>query len=212
MDPDRKGFVTKVYAIVCIQLCITTLATGIVLSSETHKEWVRDHYYLYYVALIFGITILCTLVCCTKHARKVPRNYILLGIFTICWSYMVAGFTQWFEPSDVFAAAGLTSAMVAGLTLFACCCKMKLTWLWGIAAAGSLAVWPLIIFLIIFPSRFLFNIVAFFVVVLTSIYIVYDTRLIMKKLSPDEYIIGALLLYADIIQLFMWILALFGNN
>ena len=164
-----------------------------------YKEWVRDHAYLYYVAMIIGISLLCTLVCCSKHARTVPRNYILLGIFTVCWSYMVAGFTVWFEPSDVFAAAGLTSAMVIGLTLFACCCKFKLTILWGIGAALSLAIWPLIIFCWIWPSRMLFNVVAFVVVVLTSIYIVYDTRLIMKKLEIDEYVIGALLLYVDII-------------
>ena len=199
MDPDRKGFVVKTYAIVCMQLCVTTGAVGIVLSSEENKEWVRDHIALYYASMIFGITILCTLMCCAKHARKVPRNYILLGIFTVCWSYMVAGFCQFFEPSDVFAAAGLTAAMVAGLTLFACCAKFKLTVLWGMGAALSIAVWPLFIFCLFWPDRWLFNILAFVVVVLTSIYIVYDTRLIMKKLGTDEYIIGALLLYVDIV-------------
>ena len=47
---------------------------------------------------------------------------------------------------------------------------------------------------------------------LFSIYIVFDTRMIMKKLAVDEYIIGALMIYIDIIQLFLYILALFGNN
>ena len=89
---------------------------------------------------------------------------------------------------------------------------MKLTWLWGIGAALSFAVWPLIFFCIIFPSKLLFNVLCFLIVILTSIYIVFDTKLIMKKLELDEYIIGALLLYIDIIQLFMYLLALFGGN
>lgn len=109
-------------------------------------------------------------------------------------------------------AATLTTAMVIGLTLFACFCKMKLTWLWGVGAAMSLAVWPLIIFMWIWPSKILFQIVCFFVIILTSIYIIYDTKLIMKKLGLDEYIIGALFLYVDIIQLFMWLLSLMGSN
>lgn len=142
----------------------------------------------------------------------VPRNYILLSIFTLLWGYMVAGFSQWFEPSDVMTAACITLGMTIGLTLFACFCKMKLTVLWGIAAAGSIAVIPLFLFCIIFPSKLLFNILCFVVIILTAIYIIWDTKMIMEKLELDEYIIGALMLYVDIVQLFMWVLSLLGNN
>ena len=186
--------------------------TAIIMSSDNAKEWVRDNYYLHYVCIIIGIAILCSLMCCLKNARVVPRNYILLGVFTLVWSYMVAGFTQWFEPDEVFIAATLTCVMVTGLTAFACCTKMKLTWLWGIGAAMSFAVWPLIIFFIIFPSLLLYNILCFFVIILTSIYIIWDTKIIMTKLGVDDYIIGALILYVDIVQLFIWILSLLGNN
>lgn len=112
---------------------------------------------------------------------------------------MVAGFTQFFDPEDVLVAACLTTAMVLGLTVFACCCNMKLTCLWGIGAALSMAVWPLFIFMWIFPSKLLFIVLAFVVVILTSIYIIWDTKMIMTKLTVDEYIIGALMLYVDII-------------
>jgi len=180
-------------------LSFTVLVCAIVNSNESVKEWVRENYYLHYVCLVVGISIMCTLLCCMKHARIVPRNYILLAIFTIVWSYMVAGFTQWFESEEILIAAATTLAMVIGLTLFACFTKMKLTWLWGIGAALSLAIWPLIIFSWIYPSKLLYNAICFLVVILTSIYIVFDTKLIMKKLALDEYIIGALLLYVDIV-------------
>ena len=89
---------------------------------------------------------------------------------------------------------------------------MKLTCLWAICAAGSLALWPLIIFLFIFPSKVLFQVIAFFVVILTSIYIIFDTKMIMTKLSLDDYVIGALMLYTDIVQLFLWLLSLMGSR
>ena len=193
-------------------MIFTTGCTAFVFVYEPAKEWIREYYWTHYIALIVGVILLCTILCCLKNARIVPRNYILLSLFTICWTYMIAGFTQWFDPEDVLTAIATTSAMVFGLTIFACCCNMKLTWLWGIAAAASFAIWPLIIFCWIYPSKLLFNIICFVIVILTSIYIVFDTKMIMKKLKLDEYIVGALLLYIDIIQLFMYLLALMGGN
>jgi FtsH-binding integral membrane protein len=41
-----------------------------------------------------------------------------------------------------------------------------------------------------------------------SAYIVYDTHMIMKHLSAEEYIVGVINLYLDIINLFIKILRL----
>ena len=48
--------------------------------------------------------------------------------------------------------------------------------------------------------------------ILFSIYIIFDTKMIQKYLSVDEYVIGALMIYIDVIQLFLYILSLFGSN
>lgn len=41
-----------------------------------------------------------------------------------------------------------------------------------------------------------------------SLYIIYDTQMIMKHLSADEYIVAVINLYVDIINLFVRILRL----
>ena len=46
---------------------------------------------------------------------------------------------------------------------------------------------------------------------LFSGYVVYDTYLINRRLSPDEYILGAISLYLDFINLFLNILRLLSN-
>ena len=210
-DPERQRFVIKVYLIVFLQLLFTSLVTAYVVSSEVAKEWFRENYYYTYAAILFCLVLMCLLACCTSFVRKVPYNYVILALFTMGWTFMVAAFTQWFEPEDIAIAASLTTAMVLGLTIFACCCNMKLNFLWAIGAALSTAIWPLFFYMWLFPSKMLYNLIAIVVVILTSIYIVFDTKLIMKRLTVDEYIIGALLLYIDIIQLFMYILSLFGK-
>jgi len=40
---------------------------------------------------------------------------------------------------------------------------------------------------------------------------VYDTYIITKRLSPDEYIMGAISLYLDFINLFLSILRVLNN-
>jgi len=41
-----------------------------------------------------------------------------------------------------------------------------------------------------------------------SALIVFDTSMMLKRLSPEEYICAALELYLDIINLFLWMLRL----
>ena len=102
--------------------------------------------------------------------------------------------------------------MFIGLTIYAIFAKVDLMWFWGAAIVLGISIFPLILFCIFFPSNLLWNFLYVLIIVLTCIYIIIDTKLIFEKLSPDEYIIGALFLYVDIIQLFMYVLALCGNN
>lgn len=58
-------------------------------------------------------------MCCQNNARIVPRNYILLLIFTITESIFVGAITAMSEPEIVFIALALTAAMTIGLTIYA---------------------------------------------------------------------------------------------
>ena len=211
-NPDRQGFVVKVYLICSVMIGITASLCGYVLSDKEMQQFMRTNFWLHYVAIFTGVGIMCSIMCCQNMAKKVPVNYILLFAFTFVWSYMVAGFVQWFDPAIVLAAAALTFAMFVGLTLFTVCCNFNLTICWGLGAACSVVVWPMFFMMFIWPSKLLYLFLCGIIVILTSIYIIIDTKIIMEKLDTDEYIIGALLLYVDLIQLFMHILALLGNS
>ena len=97
-------------------------------------------------------------------------------------------------------AAVTTLILFLGLTLFACTCKgLKLDLCWALGMGCSLAFFPLILWFIIFPSKALYNVICALGVVIFSIYIVFDTRMIMDVLTLDEYAIGALMIYIDLI-------------
>ena len=210
---DRQKFVIKVYTICAIQVAITVAASSYVLSQgKPMQDWFKEHYYLTWIAIIAGITIYCMILCCKKPARKVPLNYILLFTFTALWSFMVAGFVIWFTPESVAICAAMVLCMFVGLTLYAIFAKTDPIWYMGIAAVLSVAIFPLILFCWFFPSNLLWNLLYLLIIVLTCIYIIWDTKQIMERFSTDDYIIGALMLYVDLIQLFMYVLALFGGG
>mmetsp|Transcript_36843 Transcript_36843/g.33078 ORF Transcript_36843/g.33078 Transcript_36843/m.33078 type:complete len:160 (+) Transcript_36843:163-642(+) len=159
---------------------------------------------------------MCTLFCCIKNARTVPTNYILLGIFTLCESYLVAWLASFYSPTDVILAAALTVSLTFVLTVYACTTKTDFTLYggilfilgWALFAFGFLFCW------VSFGSVQSLNtaIIIYSVlgVCLYGVYLIYDTQLIMGgkryKLDLDDYVIGALCLYLDIIIIFIKLL------
>lgn len=113
-------------------------------------------------------------------------------------------------PENVFIALILTAGMVASLTAYAIYTESDFT-----ICGGMLFMLTFILIIAIFLSIFIqskvFDIViSAAVIFLYGIYFIYDTQLIIggktNELTIDDYILGALLLYIDIIQIFIEIL------
>lgn len=54
--------------------------------------------------------------------------------------------------------------------------------------------------------------ISVFGAILMCCFIIYDTHLIMKKLSPEEYILATINLYCDIMNLFLYILRILQGS
>lgn len=78
-------------------------------------------------------------------------NYILLAIFTICESYLVAFICSLYTAVSVIIAAVLTAGMTITLTLYALFTKRDFTMYGGAICIFSFAVLSLIIVSIFIP-------------------------------------------------------------
>lgn len=83
----RIGFIRKVYSILFCQLMVTSLFIVIGAVSTSYQEFVKNNLAVFIIAIIGYIACIITLFCCRGVARKVPINYILLSILTLCMSY-----------------------------------------------------------------------------------------------------------------------------
>ena len=174
-----------------------------------------------FAAWFVSIFLICGMM---AKARKYPTNYVLLGVFTLCWGYFLAVVCVFKSAQVVGLAVAITVALTALLMLFACQTRYDFT---GHGPYLYMALWWMLImgwmFWWVAPVGYYnwgyVNMAYCAIgVLIFSMYVVYDTQLIVggkhKKFqfSVDDYVWGALALYLDIINLFLYILALLGNN
>ncbi|CAK60525.1 unnamed protein product (macronuclear) [Paramecium tetraurelia] len=218
---SRLGFIRKVYSILSLQLLFTALLTIWCITQEPVKNFVVQQIILFVLAAITAIVLMCVLLCCKANARKAPKNYILLSLFTFCEAYVVAFIccSTATENSNgieiIVIALSMTVLMTMGLTLYACTTKEDFTICTGLLWSLAICLIMLFIFSLIYPSRLLSIIYSIFAIFLYSIYIIVDTQLIVgskrHSLQKDDYIIGALILYIDIIILFLELVKLIAQ-
>lgn len=209
----RLGFIRKVYSILSIQLVITFGFVLIFTLNNDSKVWAARNSWLLIVAMIGAFGSLITLACCGNVRRQFPLNFICLGVFTLAQSFMLGMVTAFYRTNIVWLAVLMTGAVCIGLTIFAMQTKIDFTLYSGVmfVALIILSVVGLILMFVRIPI--LHVIYAGFGALIFCIYLIIDTQMIVggnhkSQMSPEEYIFGAITLYTDIINIFMYLLTI----
>lgn len=216
----RLGFIKKVYGIISCQLLLTTLSV-LLFQGPLRKYFYRQYHIpqafwiLLYVSIVEVISCSLVICFCRSLTRRVPNNYILLGVFTLAESYAVGFSTVFCDPADVLLAAVLTLTITFALTLYAWTTKKDFT-VYG--AALWISGWSLLAFSLLFflraqgtviytPGVILGSIAS---IIVYSIYLIYDTQMLigghLYELGLDDYVLASMCIYMDIIVLFTKIL------
>jgi len=206
----KAGFLRKVYGILSIQLLVTVAGAALFMFQEDAHQFVLRTPSAFYVALFMPFGFLLALHC---YKDRHPINMYLLAAFTLCESYTIGVICAIYQENNagiiVFQAFVLTAAIFIALTTYVLVTKKDFSFL----GAGLFSV--LIVLLMcgmmqaFFPALFGFTGHVFISVVgalLFAGYILYDTSQILHNLGPDDYVVAAINLYLDIINLFLYLL------
>lgn len=206
----RMGFLRKVYGILSAQLIFTTVIAAACMLIEPLKTFIQQSQWLVMLSAICSFGLIFALM---VKSREVPTNFILLGLFTFCESILVGTVVTFYDKSVVLEAFVLTAAVTVALTVYTFQSKRDFS-SWGAALFSVL--WILIITsfmqVFFFQSELVDRAMAVAGAVLFSLFIIFDTHMIMHKVSPEEYIHAAINLYLDIINLFLHILRILGES
>ncbi|KAI0314285.1 UPF0005-domain-containing protein [Amylostereum chailletii] len=205
----RNMFVRKVYTILFCQILATTIVGGTISQSKSAIFWIQTHAWSFYVPL-FGTLVVLGLLFWKRHNH--PLNIGLLSVFTLLEAFTLGVVTAFYDNVIVLQALLITTGVFLGLTLFTLQSKYDFSglgpWLFG----GLIALVMTGFVGVFLPfSQTMDLVYAIGGTLLFSGYVVYDTYLINSRLSPDEYIMGAISLYLDFINLFLNILRLLNN-
>lgn len=225
----RSAFVQKVYSILGFQLVTTCILSSCVF--QLGKSWVRTNpgltMTMISISMVVTVGMMCVFACCPHTMRESPTNYIILAVFTIAKSVMVGFICIGYTQESVLIALGITALVVISLTLFAVCTKSDFTGmgpylfvlvmvLMGFSIMLAIASWAGAGGSAAFSTLRLVYAAAG--ALIFSCYIVFDTQLIVGgkhhayQFSVDDYAMAAINLYIDIIQLFLFLLQLFGRR
>ncbi|CAD8086585.1 unnamed protein product [Paramecium sonneborni] len=204
----QKNFAKKVFSIVGTQL----MFTAIIVYCSIQFKFIETFCEQFFIHAIICSLILGLLLTFSKSsARKFPLNFILLSVFTLCEAIILTfSCAQIGDPEIVFQAFIITTMIVVALATYAMTTKNDITYY---GAAFFLLLFGSVmasITYIFFGNQFAYLIYLIGGAIILGFYLVYDIQLIIGnqklRLTVDDYILGSILLYTDIIKIFLRIL------
>ncbi|XP_016130276.1 protein lifeguard 4 [Sinocyclocheilus grahami] len=204
----RMDFLRKVYTILSLQIIVTTAVSALFMLCNPIKNFVHESPSLVLISAIGSLILLLALA---VYRHQHPINLYLLFGFTLLESLSVATAVTFYEYSIVLQAFVLTSAVFLGLTAYTFQSKRDFSKLGASLFAG---LWILII--ASFMRLFFYNdtmelVFAGAGALLFCGFIIFDTHLLMHKLSPEEHVLASINLYLDIVNLFIYILRILDS-
>lgn len=183
-------------------------------------EFQIRYWWVTLIAVAFMYTMVALILCTDKY-RRAPYNLVFLTLFTLSFSYMLSQFTSlyayYYGGPLVLTAAGLTLFMVVGLTLFAIFSRNDLNMLVGVAIILLFSFCGFGFLCIFTFNPIMYQLYCAIAVAIVGILLIIETKMIIGgqksiQIPLDDYVLGSLILYIDIMRLFLLILQLLGAS
>ncbi|KAI8465316.1 MAG: inhibitor of apoptosis-promoting Bax1-domain-containing protein [Monoraphidium minutum] len=217
-DYMRRGFVNKVFGLLAAQLALTVLIAAPMVAVPAVKGFVTANPWLVSLASMGGLVLILVLSF-SEHARHShPTNLLLLAAFTALEGVVVGAVSSTYDTRAVALAAAATAGVAGALSAYAARTKTDYTAQGGALLTALVALIFTGLLGALTRSTALELAIAGGGALLFGWYLVFDVQMLIGgqhtrfQLSPDDYVAGAIALYLDVINLFLYILRLLGND
>jgi FtsH-binding integral membrane protein len=212
----RNDFITKVYGIITAQLAMTAVIVLLAVFTPFFGSFLLYNTWFFIVCIVGTIVTELVLICIPNFARTVPRNYICLFVFTFFESMVVSYIcVSVNDPFLVFVAAVMTCAIVGALTAYAFLTKSDFSAFGSVIWTFLAALLIMGLMMIIFRSRLMHIMYWAVAVFIFGFVLIVDTQMIkgggQYSMSEEDYIIAALMIYLDIVTIFIQLLQLLAS-
>ncbi|CAJ1072836.1 protein lifeguard 1 [Xyrichtys novacula] len=206
----RRAFVRKVFCIVTLMLLFTFSVVCLFTFSTTVKKTVQDNWWIYLTSIVLFLIVAISLSCCKSLRRRYPWNIVALVLITVSISVMVGTVASFYDTSAVVITMGATLAISVAIIVFSMQTRIDFTFCYGFL-------------LVLLVDFFMFGIFCSFYyshvadigygclgALLFSLFLMIDVQLLTGSMShradPEEYIYAALIIYLDIVLIFLYLM------
>ena len=214
-----KSFLVKVYGILSVQLLITLFFIFLFQKDSIKSYFLQRPIFTFFLLLLAVIGFFCVLFLISANenlGRKVPQNYLILLIITLCMSFICGLFAISYSFQIVFFVVLLTIISSVVITMYAYSTDKDYSYIRALFAVLISQFGGFILMVFILNITTLKMVCCLVATLIFGIYLVYDTQVILKKYgevySVDDYIFASLQIYIDIVRLFLIILATVGKS
>lgn len=216
----RKSFVAKVYLILSLLLAFTFVCCMISNLVPPVRLFFIKYWWISIIFMVLYFIINIALVCVTQLRRSFPINLVLLCSMCFCMTVPLCVVTAVYATKAVLLSLGTTVLITVSVSLLAKISPFDVTGCGMLVCLLALvfSVYAMITFII---SIFIYSPLMHLIfgaigTVLFTFFLFFDTQQILGgrrvELSAEEYILGVILLYCDIIMIFLMLLHVYGYS
>jgi modulator of FtsH protease len=208
---ERATLVRRTYGLVFLSVITTILGSAFAFTQPAVMDASAQHPFIMMIALF------APLIMAQRAAREFPKNIILTFLFTFIEGIFIAPFLLLAErnaPGVVSQAAILTFAAFGVLSLYAVVSRRDFS-AWG----SFLMVGLFVLFAAIILNAFVGSAagglwIAAVGVMIFSGLLVFDTWRLLRSgaYGQDDYVLAAVAIYLDLLNMFIFILSLLGGG
>ncbi len=214
----KQSFISKVYSILWIQILFTCVIIYITNQIKEVQTFLLSN--IGYNILFFTFFLLLTTTCIFYSSENIQKNHCFkfLFLYTILINYLVSYVGITYSSIILLLSGIITFVIFSGLSLYAIQTKIDYTQYGSILCSSLFSLICFGLITMFFNIPFIQLIYSTLGSLLFSFYIIYDTQLIVDgkhrklKFSESDYVIAAISLYTDILNLFLFILDILGGG
>jgi modulator of FtsH protease len=208
---ERATLVRRTYGLVFLSVITTILGSAFAFSQQPVMDAVLQHPFITFICMFVP------LIMAQRAARDFPRNLVLTFLFTFIEGIWLAPFLMLADrnaPGVVSQAAILTFAAFGVLSLYAVVSRRDFS-AWG----SFLMVGVFVLLVAMVLNAFIGSAagglwIAAIGVMIFSGLLVFDTWRLLRSgaYGQDDYVLTAVAIYLDLLNMFVFILSLLGGG
>jgi FtsH-binding integral membrane protein len=206
---ERATLIRRTYSLVFASILVTIAGTAYAMTQQSMMDAVSAH------PIITFICAFIPLMLAQRARASFPQNIGFVFLFTFAMGLYVAPGIAWAEahnPGIASQAGLLTFTAFGALTMYAFLSRRDFSAWGGFLFVGLIVLIVTSVLNMFFGSASGFTWIAAIGVLLFSGLLVFDTWRMRNLYGPDDYVIAAVSIYLDLLNMFLFILSLLSGG